>query len=178
MILDGSGTHYAEVELSPANVTCDVRMIQGSPDKKMDLAWELVGLSTRVFRREDGWSGLLFLPWEGLRSLPSAWNAFAVESLRERRPGDLDPGIGEDRRDLTGHRFIAARDEFVFQEFALVTPQQLQRGRGAGHSGRQAWRSWLALHTAETGFLATLGYHPPSAVNILQLFDFSFNKMH
>lgn len=71
--LDGSGTHYAEVELSPANVTCDVHMIQGSPDKKMDLAWELVGLSTRVFRREDGWSGLLFLPWEGLRSLPSAW---------------------------------------------------------------------------------------------------------
>ena len=71
--LDGSGTHYAEVELSPANVTCDVRMIQGSPDKKMDLAWELAGLSTRVFRREDGWSGLLFLPWEGLRSLPSAW---------------------------------------------------------------------------------------------------------
>lgn len=71
--LDGSGTHYAEVELNPANVTCDVRMIQGSPDKKMDLAWELVGLSTRVFRREDGWSGLLFLPWTGLRSLPSSW---------------------------------------------------------------------------------------------------------
>ena len=29
--LDGSGTHYAEVELSPANVVCDVRMIRGMP---------------------------------------------------------------------------------------------------------------------------------------------------
>lgn len=72
--LDGSGTHYAEVELSPANVTCDVRMIQGSPDKKMDLAWDLEGLSTRVFPDDDGWRGVLFLPWRGFASLPSARN--------------------------------------------------------------------------------------------------------
>ena len=72
--LDGSGTHYAEVELSPANVVCDVRMVQGSPDKKMDLAWDLTGLSTRVLRRDDNWSGLLLLPWDGFASLPSARN--------------------------------------------------------------------------------------------------------
>ncbi len=72
--LDGSGTHYAEVELSPANVTCDVRMIQGSPDKKMDLAWDFAGLSTRVFPRDNGWDGVLFLPWDGFASLPSAKN--------------------------------------------------------------------------------------------------------
>ena len=78
--LDGSGAHYAEVELSPANVVCDVRMIQGSPDKKMDLAWDLAGLSTRVLPRAGGlsglssWSGLLFLPWDGFASLPSARN--------------------------------------------------------------------------------------------------------
>ena len=72
--IDGSGTHYAEVELSPANVVCDVRMIRASPDKRMDLAWELVGLSTRVLPREDGWTGLLFLPFDGLSSLPSARN--------------------------------------------------------------------------------------------------------
>ena len=72
--LDGSGTHYAEVELNPANVVCDVRMVRGSPDKEMDLAWDLEGLSTRVIGREDGWSGLLSLPWDGFRSLPSARN--------------------------------------------------------------------------------------------------------
>lgn len=72
--LDGSGTHYAEVELSPANVVCDVRMVQASPDKKMDLAWELTGLSTRVFPSSGGWSGLLFVPFDGLASLPSARN--------------------------------------------------------------------------------------------------------
>ena len=31
--LDRSGTNYAEVEISPANVVTDVRMIQASPDK-------------------------------------------------------------------------------------------------------------------------------------------------
>jgi len=38
----------------------------------MDLAWELVGLSSRVFRHEDSWTGLLFLPFDGVASLPSA----------------------------------------------------------------------------------------------------------
>ena len=81
--LDGSGTHYAEVELSPANVVCDVHMIQGSPDRKMDLAWDLVGLSSRVFRQDDGWMGLLFLPFDGLAVLPSARNIGLPP-----RPGD------------------------------------------------------------------------------------------
>lgn len=94
--LDGSGTHYAEVELSPANVLCDVHMVQGSPDKKMDLAWDLAGLSSRVITREAGWSGLLYLPFEGLASLPSARNislppsagdAWRFNVYRIERPG-------------------------------------------------------------------------------------------
>ena len=72
--LDGSGTHYAEVELSPANVACDVRMVRASPDKEMDLEWDLAGLSTWVVPGADGWSGLLMLPWDGFASLPSAQN--------------------------------------------------------------------------------------------------------
>jgi Carbohydrate family 9 binding domain-like len=70
--LDGSGTNYAEVELSPANVVCDVRMVRGSPDKKMDLSFDLEGLESRVVPREGGWTGLLRLPWSGFRPLPSA----------------------------------------------------------------------------------------------------------
>ena len=70
--LDRSGTHYAEIELSPANVVCDVRMISGSPDKRMDLAFDVEGLSSRAIESERGWVGLIFVPWEGLRPLPSA----------------------------------------------------------------------------------------------------------
>jgi Carbohydrate family 9 binding domain-like len=70
--LDGSGTNYAEVELSPANVVCDVRMVRGSPDKQMDLSFNLEGLESRVVPWEGGWTGLLRLPWSGFRPLPSA----------------------------------------------------------------------------------------------------------
>jgi Carbohydrate family 9 binding domain-like len=70
--LDGSGTNYAEVELSPANVVCDVRMVRGAPDKQMDLSFNLEGLESRVLPSEGGWTGLLRLPWSGFRPLPSA----------------------------------------------------------------------------------------------------------
>lgn len=70
--LDGSGTNYAEVELSPANVVCDLRMLRGSPNRQMDLDWNLTGLASRVLERGDGWTGLLSLPWTGFASLPSA----------------------------------------------------------------------------------------------------------
>lgn len=97
--LDGSGTHYAEVELSPANVVCDVRMVQGSPDKIMDLAWDLTGVTTRVLTRDAGWSGLILLPWDGFASLPSAANVslppvqgdtWRFNVYRIERPGGKD----------------------------------------------------------------------------------------
>jgi len=71
-----SGRDYFELEISPANVVCDVRMIQPSPDKKLDLAWNFEGLETRVIPRAPGpagsWTALARLPWSGFRSLPSA----------------------------------------------------------------------------------------------------------
>jgi hypothetical protein len=70
--LDRSGTNYAEIELSPANVVCDVRMISGSPDKRMDVAFDVDGLESRAIESERGWVGLVLVPWEGLRPLPSA----------------------------------------------------------------------------------------------------------
>jgi hypothetical protein len=71
--LDHSGTHYAEIELSPGNVLCDVRMVRGDPDKEMDLAFDLEGLESRVVRRpSSGWTGLLFVPWTAFRPLASA----------------------------------------------------------------------------------------------------------
>jgi hypothetical protein len=103
--LDGSGTHYAEIELSPANVVCDVRMIRASPDKEMDLAFDLVGLESRVVPRKGlGWTGVIFVPWAGFRPLPSASNValppkpgdrwrFNVYRI-ERPKGNKAPGEG------------------------------------------------------------------------------------
>ncbi len=86
--LDRSGTHYAEVEISPANVVCDVRMVQPSPDKLMDLAWDLVGLETRVHAAEvDGrkaWVATARLPWSGFGSLPSAAGVALPPSAGDR----------------------------------------------------------------------------------------------
>lgn len=87
--LDRSGRDYAEVEISPGNVVCDVRMASPWPDKKMDLAWDMTGLETRVHLRKDGagkatgWTATAFLPWSGFRTLPSA-KAIGLPP----RPGD------------------------------------------------------------------------------------------
>src|SRR6185295_19871768 len=45
--VDRSGKDYAEFEISPANVLCDVRMVSPSPDKKYDLTWNMAGIETR-----------------------------------------------------------------------------------------------------------------------------------
>ncbi len=73
-----AGRDYYELEISPANVVCDVRMIAPSPNKKQDFAWDLAGLLTRVRTTRDaagrttGWTATAFLPWPGLEPLPSA----------------------------------------------------------------------------------------------------------
>jgi hypothetical protein len=97
-----SGRDYAELEISPANVVCDVRMERPWPRKKMDLTWDLEGLETRVLVRQDaegrtrGWTALAFLPWAGFRSLPSSrWIALPPRAgdrwrfnvFRIERPG-------------------------------------------------------------------------------------------
>ncbi len=88
--LDRSGHDYYELEISPANVVCDLRMISASPDKKGDLDWNLAGLETRVHPAKDkagrttGWTATAFLPWKGFRTLPSA----SARRAAARRPGD------------------------------------------------------------------------------------------
>jgi hypothetical protein len=73
-----AGRDYYELEISPANVVCDVRMIAPWPDKKMDLAFDLPGLETRATLNKDeaghttGWTATALLPWSGLARLPSA----------------------------------------------------------------------------------------------------------
>jgi hypothetical protein len=72
------GTEYAEIEISPANVVCDLRILQPFPDLHGDLAWNFADLESRVCSwREDttgeqGWTALASLPWQGFRSLSPA----------------------------------------------------------------------------------------------------------
>lgn len=75
---DGSGRDYYELEISPANVACDLRMIAPWPNQRGDIDWDLAGLETRAHARKDaagrttGWTATASLPWAGLRALPSA----------------------------------------------------------------------------------------------------------
>jgi Carbohydrate family 9 binding domain-like len=105
--IDGSGTNYAEVEISPGNVICDVRMVTPWPDKQMDYSWNLEGIESRVRfasdagGRQTGWNATAFLPWSGFKTLPSAANvvlppragqAFRFNVFRVERPnGKQDP---------------------------------------------------------------------------------------
>jgi Carbohydrate family 9 binding domain-like len=75
---DRSGRDYYELEMNPANVVCDLRMISPSPKKQGDLGFNLEGLETRVRLNTDGagktvgWTATAFLPWSGFAPLPSA----------------------------------------------------------------------------------------------------------
>jgi LmbE family N-acetylglucosaminyl deacetylase len=86
---DGSGRDYYELEINPANVVCDLRMVSAWPNQEGEIDWNLAGLETRVHARKDGsgrttgWTATALLPWSGLRALPSA-RAVAVPP----RPAD------------------------------------------------------------------------------------------
>ncbi|PYQ20641.1 MAG: hypothetical protein DMF79_09935 [Acidobacteria bacterium] len=88
--LDRSGKDYAEVEVSPANVICDVRMVAPSPNKESDLSWNLgrPGQDHRLESRR-------LLPLERLpdaavrahgQSAPEAGRPVALQRVPHRAP--------------------------------------------------------------------------------------------
>jgi hypothetical protein len=96
----GRGRRYAELEISPANVVCDVRMLAPWPDKVMDLAWNFGRLESRVCplagadRRPIGWVATALLPWADFESLPAGvalpprrGDAWRFNLFRIKRPG-------------------------------------------------------------------------------------------
>ena len=99
---NGSGQNYAEIEISPANVICDVLMRRAWPNKNSDLSWNFRGLASRVFtfpsssEPSSGWRAFLSLPWNGFRTLPSIKNVslppqpgdqWQFNLFRIKRPG-------------------------------------------------------------------------------------------
>jgi hypothetical protein len=86
---DGSGAGYYELEISPANVVCDLRIERPWPALLGDRTWSLAGLETvvrhvasvdagsalgaRLPAGGPGWVATACLPWAGLAALsPSA----------------------------------------------------------------------------------------------------------
>lgn len=108
--VSGGGLDYAEVEISPANVVCDLHVVTPWPNLKSDPTWNWEGLETRVLRpgaegRLDGdWTAVAWLPWSGLRSLsseaarrvpPVAGDQWRFNVFRIKRPGGpQDPERG------------------------------------------------------------------------------------
>lgn len=89
---------YVEVELSPANVVCDLRRAAPGaaasdpipvPSGLMDRGFGVAGLETAVTRTPTGWTGTLFLPWAGLglAGAPEAGTALPFNVFRIKRPG-------------------------------------------------------------------------------------------
>ena len=102
--LDGTGKHYGEYEINPANVLCDLDMAQGWPEVRGDINWNHKGLRSAVQHRKDdgktpgGWVAIMLLPWEGFQTLasvkegrasspPKAGDSWRANLYRIKRPG-------------------------------------------------------------------------------------------
>jgi hypothetical protein len=93
-----TGRDYAELEISPANVVCDVRMRRPWPDAEADLSWHIPGLETYVIHRADGsgWVACAMVPFAALVSLspgtvsavpPATGDRWRFNVFRIKRPG-------------------------------------------------------------------------------------------
>lgn len=100
----GQGRNYAELEINPINVVCDLRMLQGWPDIKGDITWNFDGIESRVTPMpasaakpgsKGSWIATAFLPWQDFRSLPvpdgiavppNAGDAWRFNIFRIKRP--------------------------------------------------------------------------------------------
>ena len=98
----GAGVNYAELEINPANVVCDLRVERPAPDVRSLTEWDWSGLETSVVPytnahgAPEGWTALARLPFEGLRSLsadiaarvpPAPGDAWRFNVFRIKRPG-------------------------------------------------------------------------------------------
>jgi hypothetical protein len=106
---EGAGVNYAELEINPANVVCDLRVERPAPAVSSDTRWDWAGMESAVVPLADahgtreGWTAIARLPWEGLRSIspaaaartpPKPGDAWRFNVFRIKRPGG--PGKPEE----------------------------------------------------------------------------------
>ncbi len=96
-----AGRSYAEVEINPANVVCNLRVATPWPELSSDTGWDWPGLQSRVTRRTAGqgrcrWTAIASMPFEGARGLsddaarripPSVGDRWHFNVFRIKRPG-------------------------------------------------------------------------------------------
>jgi hypothetical protein len=94
-----TGHHYAELEISPANVVCDLRIVSAAP-RQADIGWNFDRLESQVSPwpegGRDGWSAFAWLSFDDLSSLspeaaaavpPAAGARWRFNVCRIKRPG-------------------------------------------------------------------------------------------
>lgn len=66
-----SGADYAELEISPANVVCDLHIARLAPERDVRLEWNFETLETIVHpgERADDWTAIACLPFGDFASL-------------------------------------------------------------------------------------------------------------
>ncbi len=66
-----SGEDYAELEISPANVVCDLHIERLSPERRMHLEWNFAHLRTVVHRWDGGddWCAIAHMPFDDFATL-------------------------------------------------------------------------------------------------------------
>jgi hypothetical protein len=93
-----SGADYAELEISPANVVCDLHIERLSPERRVHLAWDFPGLETAVHRAagSDDWCAIAWMPFVDFATLSprvaacvpvQGGDVWHFNAFRIKRPG-------------------------------------------------------------------------------------------
>ena len=104
---DGDGRNYAEIEISPHNVVCDLMIFEGAPNVRSDIGWDHDGLQSKVSPLSGadgetvGWTAIAILPWSSFATLtdssgisipPHAEDVWRFNIFRIKRPfGPTEP---------------------------------------------------------------------------------------
>jgi hypothetical protein len=78
----GTGADYAELEISPANVVCDLHIERLEPVPVAHMGWHFAALETTVHQvpGTDGWTAVAWMPFSDFASLsPGVANCLPVE---------------------------------------------------------------------------------------------------
>lgn len=96
-----TGEDYAELEVSPTNVVCDLHIERLSPERRAHLGWDIARLQTAVHRTSTGddWCAIAWIPFADLATmsprvaacLPArGGDVWHFNAFRIKRPGGPD----------------------------------------------------------------------------------------
>ena len=100
-----NGEDYAELEITPTNVVCDLHIERLAPERRVHLSWDFAGLRTAVHRAAhgDGWCAIAWMPFSDFATLAPAvaermpvrgGDVWHFNTFRIKRPGG--PALPED----------------------------------------------------------------------------------